>query len=81
MKGIALNSVYGRLKALIEAEAKVLDGDGRVWVAVPTHLAMSRRLGCSREMVTRLLGDLEHGGHIAVAGGNITLPKPLPSKW
>lgn len=81
MKGIALNSVYGRLKALIEEEATVQDGGQRVWSDVPTHLAMSRRLGCSREMVTRLLGDLEHGGHIAVAGRTITLPRPLPSKW
>ena len=81
LKGIALNTVYGRLKALIEQEASPQEGAARVWRAVPTHLAMSRRLGCSREMVTRLLGDLEQGGHIRVTGHDITLPRPLPAKW
>jgi len=81
MKGIALNSVYGRLKALIEHEATVLDGTRRTWPDVPTHLAISRRLGCSREMVTRLLGDLEQGGCIVFEGRSLTLPKPLPAKW
>ncbi len=84
MKGIALNSVYGRLKALIEEGAAPpadTAAGPRVWRDMPTHLAMSRRLGCSREMVTRLLGDLEQGGHIAMDGRNLTLPRPLPAKW
>jgi CRP/FNR family cyclic AMP-dependent transcriptional regulator len=81
MKGIALNTVYGRLKALLDQEAVEAPGLHRLWRDVPTHLAMSRRLGCSREMVTRLLGDLEQGGHIRVAGHGIELPKPLPAKW
>jgi CRP/FNR family cyclic AMP-dependent transcriptional regulator len=84
MKGIALNSVYGRLKALIEQES-LAPADAapvwRVWRDMPTHLAMSRRLGCSREMVSRLLGDLEQGGHVLLAGRDLTLPRPLPAKW
>lgn len=81
LKGIALNSVYGRLKALIEQEAALQPDGQRVWADLPTHLALSRRLGCSREMVTRLLGDLEHGGHVRTEGRRLTLPRALPAKW
>ncbi len=80
MKGIALNTVYGRLKALLEQEALPGDQGLLVW-RMPTHLAISRRLGCSREMVTRLIVDLEHGGYVRTGDGHIALRKALPAKW
>jgi CRP/FNR family cyclic AMP-dependent transcriptional regulator len=80
MKGIALNTVYGRLKALLEQEAMPGDQGLPVW-RMPTHLAISRRLGCSREMVTRLIVDLEHGGYVRTGHGQIVLCRALPAKW
>ena len=46
-----------------------------------THQEMANRLGCSREMVSRLLKDLEKGGYIELGVKRITLLKKLPARW
>ncbi|MBA4342373.1 MAG: Crp/Fnr family transcriptional regulator [Methylibium sp.] len=71
-KQLALNDVYGRLKALLESPP-----DGRL-----THQSMARQLGCSREMVSKLMKDLELGGYVErEAGGRFVLLKALPARW
>ncbi len=81
---LALNDVYGRLKALLVSLP--------VAVAVPdpgtprlaerlTHLEMAHRLGCSREMVSRLMKDLERGGYLQVQDQHFVLLKALPQRW
>ena len=78
---LALNDVYGRLKLLLGALA-VPQPDGSLRVAERlTHQEMSNRLGCSREMVSRLMKDLERGGYVAVQDARIVLCKPLPQRW
>jgi CRP/FNR family cyclic AMP-dependent transcriptional regulator len=47
-KQLALNDVYGRLKNLVDEST----GDGRHLAL--THQGMAQRLGCSREMVSKL---------------------------
>jgi CRP/FNR family cyclic AMP-dependent transcriptional regulator len=42
---------------------------------------MANRLGCSREMVSRLMKDLERGGYVAVQDNRIVLMKALPQRW
>ncbi len=39
------------------------------------------RAGCSREMVSRILKDLENGGYIRVELRRIVLVKKLPARW
>jgi CRP/FNR family cyclic AMP-dependent transcriptional regulator len=46
-----------------------------------THQDVANRLGCSREMVSRLLKDLERGGYIAVREGRISVLGRLPARW
>lgn len=71
-KQMALNDVYGRLKALLESEP-----DERL-----THQAIAQRLGCSREMVSKLMRDLERGGYLSRApGARYTLQRALPARW
>lgn len=78
---LALNDVYGRLKLLLGALA-MPQPDGTLRVAERlTHQEMSNRLGCSREMVSRLMKDLERGGYVAVQDARIVLCKPLPQRW
>ena len=75
-KQLALNDVYGRLKALLESTAAE-GGD-----LLLTHQAMAQRLGCSREMVSKLVKDLEQGGYLArVANGHYQRLRNLPSRW
>jgi CRP/FNR family cyclic AMP-dependent transcriptional regulator len=78
---LALNDAYGNLKAWLEAES-VLRADGTRWIEHrPTHRDLAARIGRSREMVSRLLKDLETGGYVAVEGRGWRLGKVLPERW
>jgi CRP/FNR family cyclic AMP-dependent transcriptional regulator len=79
-KQLALNDVYGRLKALLESHA---EGDGLPSTLDErlTHQDMSSRIGCSREMVSRLMKDLQRGRYIDHDGSVIRLLRPLPPRW
>lgn len=80
-KQIALNNVYGRLKALLE-QVTVPQPDGsRVADPAPSHREISQQLGCTREMVSRVMKDLERGDYIEVGRRRIVLRKALPAKW
>lgn len=80
-KQLALNDVYGRLVLLLN-ELALRQGDGsRRIVDRLTHKEMSTRLGCSREMVSRLLKDLEGGGYISSVEGRLVILKTLPARW
>ena len=74
-KQLALNDVYGRLKSLLES-GQAEPGGSRL-----THQSMAQRLGCSREMVSRLVKDLETGGYLSRAKGGYEVLKALPSRW
>ena len=80
-KQLALNDVYGRLVLLLNGLATAQpDGRRRIDERL-THQDMANRLGCSREMVSRLMKDLEGGGYVRVAGGFIELLRALPARW
>lgn len=81
LKQIALNDVYGRLKALLESLAVVQADGTRVIEAAPSHLEMSQLLGCGREMVSKVLKELEKGGYVVVGRRHLVLLKPLGAKW
>lgn len=75
-KQLALNDVYGRLRALLETSSAAGDD------ILLTHQAMAHRLGCSREMVSKLVKDLEQGGYLSrVANGRYQRLRELPSRW
>ena len=46
-----------------------------------THQDIASRIGASREMVSRLLKDLEKGGYIEIGNRRITLLAKLPQRW
>lgn len=78
---MALLDVYGRVISTLEGE----EGPGRAGAPVLleqiTHQSIASRVGASREMVSRLLKDLEKGGYIELGVKKITLLKKLPSRW
>ena len=78
---MALLDVYGRLIALLEERrGDTAEGDSAVLESI-THQDIANRVGASREMVSRLLKDLEKGGYIELGIRRITLLKKLPSHW
>lgn len=82
-RNMALLDVYGRLIALLEDrrdDVTEVAGSGTTLESI-THQDIANRVGASREMVSRLLKDLEKGGYIELGIRRITLLKKLPSRW
>ena len=80
-KQLALNDVYGRLVLLLN-ELAVPQADGTRRITEPlTHQEMANRLGSSREMVSRLVKDLEGGGYTAAVNHGHRLFRQLPMRW
>ncbi|MBB3180600.1 Crp/Fnr family transcriptional regulator [Variovorax sp. Sphag1AA] len=80
-RSMALLDVYSRLKNLLESRA-VAQADGtRVVAERLTHQAIASEIGCSREMVSRLMKDLEMGGYLSVVQRQLTLVRELPARW
>ncbi len=81
-RSVALIDVYGRLVRLLNQLACEPDPQGlRALRERITHQAMAQHLACSREMVSRLMRDLETGGYVEVRERWIWLLKPLPARW
>ena len=81
-RSVALIDVYGRLVRLLNQWATDPNEVGeRALRDRMTHQQMAQHLACSREMVSRLLKDLENGGYIAVRERRIRLLKALPARW
>ena len=80
-KQLALNDVYGRLVLLLNELARSDEADQRFIDERLTHQEMANCLGCSREMVSRLMKDLERGAYVVPDGKRWLLPKPLPARW
>lgn len=81
-RSVALIDVYGRLVRLLNqlaAEPNVL-GERPLRERL-THQEIAQHLACSREMVSRLVKDLETGGYLAVRERWIWLLKALPARW
>ncbi|MEO7390898.1 MAG: Crp/Fnr family transcriptional regulator [Ramlibacter sp.] len=80
-RSMALLDVYGRVIAILESHEGAGRPDAPVHLTQITHQAIASRVGASREMVSRLLKDLEKGGYIELGVKRITLKKKLPARW
>lgn len=78
---MALNDVYGRLRGLLESLAPGAPETPRPLQERLTHKAVAARIGCSREMVSRLLKGLERGGYVRTGSTGTWLLRRLPMKW
>ncbi len=80
VRSLALHDVYGRVARLLLELAE--EKDGGLVVAQPlTQQDIAHRVGCSREMVSRLFKDLVAGGYLTVEGRRIFLKRTLPDRW
>lgn len=80
-RNMALKDVYGRVVATLESQRGVATPDQPITLTQITHQQIASRVGASREMVSRLLKDLEKGGYIELGVKRITLKKKLPARW
>jgi CRP/FNR family cyclic AMP-dependent transcriptional regulator len=84
-RNLVLTDAYGRLAALLTQYAGLAASPikpQRTLTERFTQQEMAHLIGCSREMVSRLLRDLEAGGYISSnADKHWVLHRPLPPQW
>ena len=76
---LALLSVYRRIAKVLDEGAR--EEDGRRITGPLTQQYIADRVGCSREMVSRIVGDLKTGGYVSVEGKRFVLERRLPERW
>ncbi len=79
-RSMALLDVYGRVVQLLESLAVAQADGSRVIAERPTHAEIASRVGCSREMVSRLMKDLERGDYVVRDGAGLAL-RQMPAHW
>jgi CRP/FNR family cyclic AMP-dependent transcriptional regulator len=68
--------VYSRLKRAIEKVTPEINKGINI-----THSELAADVGASREMVSKLLKDLEVGGYVRMKNRNLSRLKVLPERW
>jgi CRP/FNR family cyclic AMP-dependent transcriptional regulator len=69
---LALLDVYGRVARLLLDMAETVEGEKIVTKRLPKQ-DIAKMIGASREMVSRVMKDLQMGGYIEVRGSSIVL--------
>ena len=69
---LALLDVYGRVARLLLDMAETIEGEKIVTKRLPKQ-DIAKMIGASREMVSRVMKDLQMGGYIEMRGSNIVL--------
>ncbi len=69
---LALLDVYGRVARLLLDMAETVEGEKIVTKRLPKQ-DIAKMIGASREMVSRVMKDLQLGGSIEMRGSNIVL--------
>ena len=77
---LALLDVYGRVARMLLELAT--EHEGKLTILEPlTQQDMASRVGCSREMISRILKDLRAGGYVKMDGDRMVIAKKPPRNW
>jgi CRP/FNR family cyclic AMP-dependent transcriptional regulator len=76
---IALSDVYGRVTHILEKYA--VEADDHRLVPKFTHREIAGMIGSSREMVSKILKELETGDYISVTSQHYVINRNLPANW
>ena len=77
---LALMDVYGRLVRILNSSTQEQDDGTRVGSRM-THQELAKRVGSSREMVSKILKELRIGGYLAIENNQMHILKNLPQRW
>lgn len=80
VRSLALMDAYGRVARLLLESAVTRDGEQFVPEKL-TQAEIASRVGCSREMVSRIFKDLVQGRYITVAPDRIVIHRKPPAHW
>lgn len=80
IRGLALMDVYGRVAHTLLDMAEDIDGV-KIINQKLTHQDIAKMVGSSREMVSRIMKDLQKGGYITSERKRIVINEKLPPGW
>jgi CRP/FNR family cyclic AMP-dependent transcriptional regulator len=80
VRSLALQDVYGRMVRVL-VEMSDAAGDERVLRHKLTQQDLADRIGASREMVNRVMKELQAGGYIGQRDGRMVIQRKLPAAW
>jgi CRP/FNR family transcriptional regulator, cyclic AMP receptor protein len=82
VRSMALKDAYGRLREVLEQLAGESDEQGQRRIkSGTTHASLGLQIGTSREMVSKILRDLEKGGYLVGEARTMLITKKLPAQW
>ncbi|HVL37094.1 MAG TPA: cyclic nucleotide-binding domain-containing protein [Burkholderiales bacterium] len=76
INSLALLDVYGRVARLLIDMSETVGGEKIVTKRLPKQ-DIAKMIGASREMVSRVMKDLQMGGYIEMRGSNIVLRESI----
>ncbi|MBJ6610349.1 MAG: Crp/Fnr family transcriptional regulator [Candidatus Thiothrix moscowensis] len=79
IRSLSTLDVYGRVARVLLREAE--EREKNQITPRLTHQEIAEMVGSSREMVSRILGDLRKGGYIRVENKQIYIERKLPTRW
>jgi len=80
VRSLALMDAYGRVARLL-LDSSVTE-DGKQFIPEKlTQTEIASRVGCSREMVSRIFKDLVQGQYITIHPDRIVINRKPPAKW
>lgn len=80
VRNLALMDVYGRVARLLLELAE--EREGRLVVKEPlTQKDIASRVGCSREMISRIFSDLADGGYVRKEDRQLVIMRKPPPRW
>ena len=80
VRSLALMDAYGRVARLL-LESSVTRGGEQFIPERLTQAEIASRVGCSREMVSRIFKDLVQGRYISVEAERIVIHRKPPPRW
>ena len=80
VRSLALMDVYGRVARLLLELAEERDGVLVVGESL-TQRDIAARVGCSREMISRIFSDLTDGGYVRREARHLVIVRKPPPRW
>jgi len=80
VRNLSLMDAYGRVARLL-LESAVTEGGVQFIPERLTQTEIASRVGCSREMVSRIFKDLVQGGYVSVRPDRIVIHREPPARW
>jgi CRP/FNR family cyclic AMP-dependent transcriptional regulator len=80
VRSLALMDAYGRVARLL-LENAVTEGGQQFIPERLTQVEIANRVGCSREMVSRIFKDLVAGQYVTMEADRIVINRKPPARW